>query len=561
MKNQKLKKYLMKNEELEKIIQLIPKGNIIPIEYKNSNASIKVNIIKNHGGVPTNKYDLVFTNITFESSFRLFNINLPILSLTFLNCEFKEDLIIDSSSIKELFICQNNIIKGQLNIWNNSKINLLWINQYFNINSFSIHNKSVIRKLNIHRCGKFNKIGKIKDFSISESDFTGEFNISTTNINNLNIQKSTFNCRVRISKEKEYYTDNFNQIDRFYFSNNILDNSLRIGHSSFKEFNIENLKINSNSEINLGEIIIKENGIFKIVNLRNWGKFKIYKLNEMPVLGPDYDKINTILPSINVNYGVSSNDGKLHLAEKFNINNSSLGYIEFQNINFMSFKKVILFDNTIKELYSVGNRWMEEIFYEAEEPKKMRNPFDELYDLKESYRIFKIELFKQKDIPQALFFFSKEMEEYGKGLKNERINIANWRQIHNSKILNKWIKIYTYLTYKFIDRFILWFNKNTNNFGLDWFKPLFLIIITNSIFYLIFSLSNFQVTNFSWNNFFINLGFFSQFFIPINTIEKIFGNYENINRGWEFINLIKNILIGVFLYQGIQAFRKYSRKI
>lgn len=109
------------------------------------------------------------------------------------------------------------------------------------------------------------------------------------------------------------------------------------------------------------------------------------------------------------------------------------------------------------------------------------------------------------------------------------------------------------------DRFVLWFNHVSNDFGMNWYKPIYIILGINLIFSLcVYYFLGYEIS-LKLSDIFRTLGEYSSFLIPTNSVSKVL-EIPNLNKGWESINLLKNVLFSVLIYQSITAFRKYSSK-
>jgi hypothetical protein len=110
-----------------------------------------------------------------------------------------------------------------------------------------------------------------------------------------------------------------------------------------------------------------------------------------------------------------------------------------------------------------------------------------------------------------------------------------------------------------LDRFILWFNSVSSDYGTNWLKPIFGIVFFNAFFVTILLMGLDYRFNPTIPNIFNTIGIFSEFLIPTKSVESVL-DIEALNKGWELFNFGKNILVSVLIYQAIRAFRKYSIK-
>ena len=181
---------------------------------------------------------------------------------------------------------------------------------------------------------------------------------------------------------------------------------------------------------------------------------------------------------------------------------------------------------------------------------------------RETARIIKNEFIKQNNKIESLDFHAREMAEYYRELNPKKCKLADWRLI-------KWLKKILAKCNKFssTDRFILYFNKITNNHGLNPFKALFCftlpIAIISFIIYVI-TFKNYPIVYDSsanlwnkgtWDAIFTVLSHFLEFSNPTHKTNFITDDIY----GWSsFIDYFSRILIGLGLYQTIQAFRKHK---
>lgn len=270
---------------------------------------------------------------------------------------------------------------------------------------------------------------------------------------------------------------------------------IRIGFLKNCELTIKNLRNQANSEMNIGDCHFKH---FQLTNFRNVGKFKLFKIN---TLEKEFKEENNKL---------------------FKIDNTSIGKTDFQSINLTSFEKVCIFDNILTEIDYTNMQWKEEItvqqFKKGYESAKKRDTYRSLKNVSQ----------KNNDQPQALIFYAQEMDNHYKTtkFKKEKAN-----------------------------KIALFFNKISNEFGMNWWRPIWILFIVSIIAYsfLIFSINGPCI---------YTTEIFSKYFIFLNPIHKT----EFIGKGywntWSyFIDFVFRIISGYLIYQTIQAFRKFSRQL
>jgi len=318
---------------------------------------------------------------------------------------------------------------------------------------------------------------------------------------------------------------------------------LRIGFLEVDNFVLSNLRLPQDAELNIGDCRFQ---CFKLTNFRNLGKFKLYKINILKIKdkGIDETKNNKI----------------------FQIDNTSIGKTDFQSVNLTSFVSVIMFDNIFTEIDYTNVQWKREIevrqygmengkLGSADIKKRIKNDkvsvceivYDrsnsnteiakykmsnsnsdtEIAKKRDTYRTLKNVMIRNNDQREALVFYQKEMEKH-------------WQ-------ITKWEK-------EFGNKVILAVNKYTNNFGLNWWLPIVWLFGFSVAFYclLLFNLEMpiFALEN--WQEYF-------KFLIPIHKAEFI---TEGCWDFWSYaIDFVFRVLNFLFIYQTIQAFRRYSRRL
>ena len=302
---------------------------------------------------------------------------------------------------------------------------------------------------------------------------------------------------------------------------------LRIGFLDVQDFKLENLRNPPNAELNIGDCHFHN---FELANFRNLGKFKLYKINilkESEIILCKFMKLFNIIKYKGKNiYAIKCN-------EVFNINNTSIGDTDFQSLNLDSFATVKIFDNILSGIDYTNIKWKTEV----EVGQFNDDDNTELAKKRDTYRVLKNVAQKNNDAPQALEFYAKEMENH-KLIVEEEDN--------------------------FSDKWTLKFNNWSNRFGLDWWRPILILFAIGIGFYILLLLSLTDFTQLSLlcekTSFFSVVGNFFVFLNPTHKVEFI----GEINSWGGFaygIDFAFRLIEGLLIYQTIQAFRKYSRKL
>lgn len=229
---------------------------------------------------------------------------------------------------------------------------------------------------------------------------------------------------------------------------------------------------------------------------------------------------------------------------EFAIINSNLGKTHFFNINFNTFDSIIISNSILTEIVTANIKWFEpEIINSIGLPSAF-----EYSEKREIYRQLKYTLEKQGDRINSLRFKSLEMKAY----KQESFAKCKW-----------------YLRLFSNDRFILCLGE-TNNFGLNWWKPVLLLLGFCLLFYFLivvgisekldycfyFNLNSLKNTV----NEFCKFSYtFPQLLNPIHDIDKIYKKDYNFGFGVYILDYTLKLFIAFFIYQIISAFRKFMK--
>lgn len=330
-----------------------------------------------------------------------------------------------------------------------------------------------------------------------------------------------------------------------------VDNSyLRIGFVEVTQFILSDLRLSSNTELNIGDCFFHN---FRISNFRNTGKFKLYKINNFSSEEP-IEKIE--------------NKEDKSLPTTFQIDNTSIGKTDFQSVHIDSFEEIKMFDNIFTELDYTNITWGDKDIKvgqydddsnkgtEAIELRKLRKQQD-------TYRTLKNVASKNNDQPQALVFYQKEMSSHAEVVIKGRCQKEDFTRFFVKDIFCK--KQYWLKDKRMIEIVTLYFNKKTNEFGLNWWRPIWILLLFTIFMYIVLlyvlSVPVLELSVNIWDN--INMSkFFARFFIFLNPIHKVKDVFGGDWGGLAYaIDFIFRIGEGLLIYQTTQAFRKYSRKL
>lgn len=291
---------------------------------------------------------------------------------------------------------------------------------------------------------------------------------------------------------------------------------LRIGYLEIGEFILSNLRNPQNSELNIGDCHFNN---FSLSNFRNIGRFKLYKINV-------------------------SGDEKGSL---FQIDNTSIGEADFQAICLTSFSTVRLFDNIFSNIHYTNMQWKEVV----EVGQFNDDGITEIAKKRDTYRVLKNVAQNNNDQPQALLFYAKEMNHHKNLIIENRCRRSDLYKYHLKDFFCT--SIYDQMKEgRLSDIVTLIFNEKTNNYGLNWWQPVKLLLLLSLIFYTLLLLS------LNTDN---TAVFLKNIFVFINPAHGT----EFIAKGcWTgatyFIDFTYRVIEGLLIYQTIVGFRKFTKK-
>ena len=220
---------------------------------------------------------------------------------------------------------------------------------------------------------------------------------------------------------------------------------------------------------------------------------------------------------------------------------SDLGATRFTEMDFKSFSEINVENTSFDGIKCSNVTWFDDSqlvmgVYKNTTTKAHRTR-------REIYRQIKHSLKSQGNQIDSLLFQAREMRAHREELKSS-----------NNYGLN--------------DKLIMTVNR-TNNYGLDWFKPLWIIALITLGFYLIelplfsdklqYSIApSAEDLEMTWNELYANFRVYWQMFNPARKFESVYG--ENRSAFLYFLDLFHRLILGVFIFQIIRAFRKFSGK-
>lgn len=507
------------------------------------------------------KCGLAFINCTFEKGIYFKNINSEnnISTLNKYNCT----LLFSECNGSHIQICEKSILKRGLQIENKSSFNSVSITQS-NLQDVRIKDSTIIKLIDIASVvaneihfdrndikgnlrvkifkgditlilnkfvnwAKFWNVECPQSFTLNKNIFNDTFEIEASRINGLFIHEDTFNKYIKLENRdanggnikascNEIFITEAKFLEGADFNGlgNPIDKiTLQLspgfeGVSNFDGWHVDDLQV---SGINQNLKLLFKRMVFKFVLFNNFTNYADLS----------FDKCS------------ASDDSPLHFI------NTNLGAARFNEFDLASFS-VIRIDNVSMDNIKASNvKWFENSQLEIGS-----NPTaEETYrGIREISRQLKHALASSGNQIDSLLFKAREMQAY----RNELNTKGN--------------------KYSLSDRAIMSVNMS-NNYGLSWLKPTWIILLITLGFYVIMLPLFSNIISYNpvggladvssvlrefWDN-------FDVFWQMFNPARKFSSTYSEIDSGLlQFLDLFHRIILGVFIYQIIKGFRRLSSK-
>lgn len=526
-----------------------------------------------------------FLNVIFLGDVTFSNVELN-ARLSFFNCQFKKEFIlwrlhskqVDNTYYLEIIGCELGNLKISnlhnifgLSISNCKKVSYLDINSCKNIGHIYIFDNDEIENIHISSLldvdilylngnKRIEKCLSLNNSSIKEVKFRFNFFIDFVDVKSIIsnfflLQNNQCSNRIKFSES--------NSIKKLQIEDNSTTNELIFNCDSTTK--IENILI-SGGDYGHGFVINGSTDFKSIERInytssqKNIGPFYFNNLKldwfilEGTVSNSSIVLNNIVLSDLTIrnlfNYGVISTSGLTVIpngSNKLEIQNSSLGNFEIRSCDISLFSQIEITKSSLISIKTIQITWFDSKNLNKSYPISI----DSLRTKREVYRQLKQAMSGQGDTIQSLEFKSLEMHEY----KNELnlLPVTNWSWKHIS------------------DRLIMFMNQS-NNFGLNWVKPVILAILFTLFTYFILSSIVFFKNPILFDNqcgLFYNFGVYlfhykHRFFLLLDPIFKLKDVFECDKNCYftsieYFFAFIQRIGIAYFIFQTVAAFRKYLK--
>lgn len=240
---------------------------------------------------------------------------------------------------------------------------------------------------------------------------------------------------------------------------------------------------------------------------------------------------------------------KKDFPSRFVITESRLGKAHWYNVNLHSFDRIVYRDSDIAEMSVSHVTWFNGKQYSdqlkitkglsGEQKHELREQFKRQRDL---FRQLKVVMDRQGDKAYSLEFFKWEMWNYKKVVK---LRGTIW------------------------DRFVLLIGQ-TNDYGNNWIKPLAILGVLSFIIYIPIALLSSPELDHSISLHAEDLQhslriiaqdirYWFQLLNPAHSLDRMMPGAEKLSWTVYLLDLFDRIVVSLFIYQVIIAFRKYYR--
>lgn len=371
---------------------------------------------------------------------------------------------------------------------------------------------------------------KLSRIRFLRSKFNQHFAFKQFEVEKLCIEDCTIK-NVRELKLHEFKTH------EFIFKNNQADNDVHLKPLSIKKLFLEGSE--KSYQITFSNLENKE--ILDEVYLFCYSSYKTdfllrnFSAKKFQIVGELKDSM-VFINNVKIQSGISDyffNQGNLKITSLFPlteksiliIKNTAIGKAQISNCDFSNFNRIIISSSSIIDIIPVNISWCS--------PKNLQSNNTEA--LKENFRQLKLVAGKNEDLDKKLSFEKQEMQLLLDLIKNKKNH--------------------------FIDKFILFTNYYSNNFGLSWLRAFYWLLGTTIVWYTSIKVLINQ-TEFDSSLIVDEIGKFLLFINPIHQFDKIFGvdSATSQTNGAILFDAISRIVGAYLIYQFISAFRKYSKR-
>jgi len=562
-----------KTVEHDKFFELLKKNDDY-ILFHNCSFAFDIQVVENRTFHLLFHYCIFKGRVRFSGQFRH--------GLEFKNCDFKYDLkiencltdyqdnwytsnthsiVLDNTSHgDEILIFESNLsrgiflnqVKSQVILINNVKIEKRGLeitntdvggNGYFEM----IASNSGISILDstFHEKASFKDLD-IKFIKLQQSTFKGSTSIYRINAKHLSLSKSSFDA---ITVKSLNISSTFSIVEctskkPFYLSNHPEKNECSL------QCKIKHLTIGRN-------IFLQGLNISDLLNLKHFqidfdvnssGTFQVNNIKTKSICLEGFlTKSYLILENITVdNFTIRSFSNKSifkinslkanSLDSMLEISKSNLSNSEFQNTNFDRFSQIVISESNISELKTSNVVWFKQT--------KLSTEKQLLGNKREVFKQIKYSLERQGDRINALDFKNYELSAYRK----ELFSGIPWFKIPFEK-----------------ERFILLISWWSNNFGLNWWRPVWLALVLGLItwFLVVIGISESMSLSFDSTRLQETLdefgAYFNKFFSYMNPTHSLSRMFPETYISWKVyaVDYIFRIILAYLIVQTVTAFRKY----
>lgn len=434
------------------------------------------------------------------------------------------------------------------------EINDSTVNNHFDISLAKIENNISIRgNSSINSKIRFENI-QVRSFVFTDAKFDNDIHIWAGKVENLTFNDGEFNDDVNItgapiSKNLTVIGSDFKKSITF----NLWDENNK-KEGKLNKINISSAKLGEQFIINGNNYEIDELIIKASKQLEGALYFNSSNILNTEITGDNYNS-NIVFNHCNFNklaFDFFYNYSTLSIisAKSFGKNSimtiahSNLGKFHLFNVFLNTFEKINIFNSVLTEIITANVKW----FHDNKLNPQNSTSHHTFEQRKEIYRQLKYALDKQGNRIASLHFKALEMKTY----KQESFTKVEWyKRIFNVK------------------RFVLWVGQ-TNDFGLNWLKPVLLSLVFSLIFHFLIIVGISDELSYwinlnccsikrTWEIYSENFSSLPQLMNPTHLLSRIYPTNTNLSFTVHFLDYILKIILAFFIFQTVSAFRKYMK--